>query len=162
METMTSHRSKSFMTPMIAIGAVLAGGALVAQSAQRPDDSTAAARRSTDVTVRGCLTGSKLTHIETDSKLNLPDGLNVSSIKVIRNQVKGLSGHRVELIGRLEGVPGQETGVLIASSDRAKLYFGGGDPNLGADLATGRPESPEIYANTIKDLAPTCDPPSAK
>ena len=162
-ETMKSQRSTSFLTPLIAIAAVLAGGALSAHSAQPPSAAAAPApQRSSDVTIRGCLTGSKLTHIDTDATLNLPDILNVSSIKVIRNQVKGLSGHRVELIGRLEGVPGQETGVLIASSDRMKLYFGGGDPNLGSDLGVGRPESPAIYANTIKDLAPTCEVPSAK
>ena len=155
MEFMPSHRSKSVLTPIIALSATLAAGVL---AAQQPSATTAPpGQRSSDVTIRGCLTGSKLTQIETDSKLTLPDTLSVSSIKVIRSQVKALSGHRVELIGRLEGVAGQETGTLIASSDRAKIYLGGGDPNLGSDLGVGRPESPAIHANTIKDLAPTCD-----
>ncbi len=156
---MRSHRSKSLLTPSIALAATLAAGVL---AAQQPSATTTPPQRSSDVTIRGCLTGSKLTQIETDSKLNLPDTLAVSSIKVIRSQIKALSGHRVELIGRLEGVPGQETGTLIASSDHAKVYLGGGDPSLGSDLGVGRPETPGIYAKTIKDLAPTCDQASAK
>jgi len=160
MEFMPSHRSASVLTPSIALAATLAAGVL---AAQQPSATTAPpSQRSSDVTIRGCLTGSKLTQIETDSKLNLPDTLAVSSIKVIRSQVKALSGHRVELIGRVEGVPGQETGTLIASSDHAKIYLGGGDPSLGSDLGVGRPETPGIYAKTIKDLAPTCDAASAK
>ena len=109
----------------IAISAFYAAAAVLgAQTTPPPPAATVPApQRSSDVTIRGCLTGSKLTQIETDSKLNLPDTLAVSSIKVIRSQVKALSGHRVELIGRLEGVPGQETGTLIASSDHAKIYL---------------------------------------
>jgi hypothetical protein len=140
-----------------------AAAGLGAQTTPPPQAATAPApQRPSDVSIRGCLTGAKLTHLESDSKLNLPDTLAVSSIKVIRSQVKALSGHRVELIGRLEGVPGQETGTLIASSDHAKIYLGGGDPSLGSDLGVGRPETPGIYAKTIRDLAPACDAATAK
>jgi len=150
---------RSRLPATIAVSAFYAAAAVLgAQTTPPPQAVTAPTpQRSSDVSIRGCLTGAKLTQLESDSKLNLPDTLAVSSIKVIRNQVKAMSGHRVELIGRLEGVPGQETGTLIASSDRAKLYLGSGDPNLGSDLGVGRPETPGIYANTIKDLAPTCD-----
>jgi hypothetical protein len=142
----------------------LAGVVAEQTTAQPQTPSSPTPQRSSDVTIRGCLTGAKLTRIEpAATKLNLPDTLNMRSIRVIRAQVKALSGHRVEVIGRLDGVPGQETGVLISSSDRARLYLGGGgDTNLGSDLGVGRSESPEIYANTIKDLAPTCDPPDTK
>ena len=149
---------------VIVTSAVFAGPAFAGQETASPQPANAATPpRSSDVTIRGCLTGSKLTRIDpSGTALTLPDTLTVSSIRVIRAQVKALSGHWVELIGKLDGVPGQETGVLIASSDRAKLYFGGGDPNLGSDLRIGRPETPEIHANTIKDLAPTCETPREK
>jgi hypothetical protein len=70
--------------------------------------------------------------------------------------VKALDGHQVELIGTLRGIPGQENGVLVADSDKGRLYIGGGDKNLGSDLETGRIEPPTMYARTIKDIAPTC------
>ena len=109
------------------------------------------------VVIRGCLTGSKLTHIEpADPSLTLPDRLRVTSIKVIRSQVKALDGHQVELVGLLRGIPGQETGLLVAESDKGKVYLGGGDPNLGQDLGSARAEPPTIHANTIKDVAPAC------
>jgi hypothetical protein len=109
------------------------------------------------VVIRGCLTGSKLAHIEPgDPSLTLPDRLRVTSIKVIRSQVKALDGHQVELVGLLRGIPGQETGLLVAESDKGKVYFGGGDPNLGQDLASARAEPPTIHVNTIKDVAPAC------
>src|SRR5207344_314116 len=74
------------------------------------------------VVIRGCLTGSKLTHIDPRSELpadvavKLPDTLTVSSIRVIRDQVKALNGHQVEVTGALRGVPGVETGLLVAES----------------------------------------------
>jgi hypothetical protein len=115
------------------------------------------------VVVRGCLTGSKLTHIEPgDPSLTLPERLRVTSIKVIRSQVKALDGHQVELVGLLRGIPGQETGLLVAESDKGKVYLGGGDPNLGQDLASARAEPPTIHANTIKDVAPACTVPQPK
>jgi hypothetical protein len=109
------------------------------------------------VVIRGCLTGSKLTHVEPgDASLTLPDRLRVTSTKVIRSQVRALDGHQVELVGLLRGIPGQETGLLGAESDKGKVYLGGGDPDLGQDLASARAEPPTIHANTIKDVAPAC------
>jgi hypothetical protein len=49
---------------------------------------------------------------------------------VIRDQVKALNGHTVEVVGMLRGIPGQETGLLIADSDDVKIYLGGGDARL--------------------------------
>lgn len=107
--------------------------------------------------IRGCLTGSKLTHIDPDvATPNLPDILRVTSIRVIRSQVKALDGHQVEVIGTLSGIPGQDKSVLVADSDKAKVYVGGGDKNLGEDFGTGRIEPPTIHAHTIKDLADSC------
>jgi len=116
------------------------------------------------VVIRGCLTGAKLTHIDpqtqlpADLLLKLPDTLTVTSIRVIRDQVKALSGHLVDVTGLLRGIPGMETGILISDSDNAKIYFGGGDPGLGSDLSVGRNQSPTIDAQMIKDVAATCDP----
>jgi hypothetical protein len=115
------------------------------------------------VVIRGCLTGSKLTHVDpqtelpADVALKLPDRLTVTSIRVIRNQVKALNGHQVEVTGALRGIPGMETGVLVAESDNAKVYLGGGDPALGSDLSVARYETPTIYAQMIKDVAAACD-----
>jgi len=116
------------------------------------------------VVIRGCLTGSKLTHIEprselpADLALKLPDRLAVTSIKVIRDQVKALNGHQVEVTGALRGVPGMETGMLVAESGNAKIYLGGGDPRLGSDLSVARNEPPTIHAQMITEVAAACDP----
>ena len=125
-----------------------AAGVAVAQTPTPKDD-----------VIRGCLNGAKLTHIEPvqqqDAKLQLPDVLRVSSIRVIRNQVKALSGHQVELIGSLYGLPGQDRGTLVADG-KAKLSIGGGDPALGEDLKSQKNELPSMRVKTIKDLADTC------
>ena len=116
------------------------------------------------VVIRGCLTGSKLTHISpqtelpADLALKVPDGLRVASIRVIRDQVNALNGHQVEVTGLLRGVPGMETGILVAESDNVKIYLGGGDPALGSDLSVARYEPPTIYAQMIKEVAAACDP----
>src|SRR5262245_43473185 len=100
---------------------------------QQPTPAAAPKPQSTKgVVIRGCLTGSKLTHIDPqDPMLNVPDVLRVSSIRVIRGQVKALDGHQVELIGTLRGIPGQERGILVADSSNAKVYIGGGEKNVG-------------------------------
>jgi hypothetical protein len=109
------------------------------------------------VAIRGCLVGSKLTHIDQDdSAPTLPNPLTVSSIRVIRSQVKALSGHQVEVIGSLRNIPGMETGFLVAESDKGRLYIGGGDPRLGEDLRAAPVGPPTVHAHTIRDLAPTC------
>src|SRR5262245_41033860 len=81
------------------------------------------------VVIRGCLTASKLTHVDpqnlaADLVLKLPDTLKVTSIRVIRDQVKALNGHQVEITGALRGIPGMGTGILVADSDNGKLYIG--------------------------------------
>jgi hypothetical protein len=107
--------------------------------------------------IRGCLTGSTLTDIEgTPPPLKLPEKLRVGSPRTIRDQVKALSGHQVELTGALFGVPGVEEGVLIGDSGAARVYIGGGDPNLGQDLVVNRNDPPTIRATMIKDVAPAC------
>ena len=120
------------------------------------------------VVIRGCLSGSKLTHIDprsdlpADLALKLPDRLRVTSIKVIRDQVKALNGHQVEITGALRGIPGMETGMLLTESGNAKIYLGGGDPTLGSDLSVARSEPPTIYAQMISDVAAVCDSVSPK
>ena len=108
------------------------------------------------VVIRGCLTGEKLSRIDPQNvepavELKLPDVLRVDSIKVIRDQVKALNGHQVEVTGALRGIPGLETGLLVADSGNGKVYFGG-DP----DPAVSRKEPPTIRAELIKDIAATC------
>jgi hypothetical protein len=114
------------------------------------------------ITIRGCLNDSKLTHVEpADPGAPFPDSLGVSVIRAIRDQLKALNGHQVELIGTVEGVgPQQGGGILVAESDNAKFYLGGGDPSLGEDLRRRVP--PTFYAHTIRDLAPACVEPSHK
>ena len=107
--------------------------------------------------IRGCLNGSTLTDIEpTPAPLKLPEKLRVASTRTIRDQVKALSGHQVELIGALYGVPGVEEGILIGDSGAARVYIGGGDPNLGQDLVVNRNDPPTIRATMIKDVASAC------
>ena len=72
-----------------------------------------------DPVVRGCLEGTTLTQIEPQTPpLAFPERLKVASINVIRDQVKALDGHRVELTGILHGVPGVENGVLSPTPTR--------------------------------------------
>jgi hypothetical protein len=107
--------------------------------------------------VRGCLNRSTLTDIEaTPPPLKLPEKLRVTSTRTIRDQVKALSGHQVELTGALFGVPGVEEGILIGDSGAARVYIGGGDPNLGQDLVVNGNDPPTIRATMIKDVAPAC------
>ena len=80
----------------------------------------------------------------------------VKSLRVIRDQVTALNGHQVEVIGSLSGIPGQSRSVLVTDSDKAKLYIGGGDKNLGEDLGVDRNEPPTVYARTIKEVAEKC------
>jgi len=109
------------------------------------------------VVIRGCLTRSTLTDIEpTPPPLKLPEKLRVAGTRTIRDQVKALSGHQVELTGALFGVPGVEQGTLIGNSDSVKVYVGGGDPNLGQDLVVNPNDPPTIRATVIKDLASAC------
>lgn len=141
----------------IAMVASLASSATT-RAMQQPTPAAAAKPQPTKgVVIRGCLIGSKLTHIDPqDPTLNVPDILRVSSIRVIRSQVKALDGHQVELIGTLRGIPGQEHGLLLADSGNAKVYIGGGDKSVGEDLGTERIEPTTMHAHTIKDIAPTC------
>lgn len=107
------------------------------------------------IVVRGCLSGSRLTHVEpVDPGAPFPDALGVNAIRAIRSQLKALNGHQVELIGSVEGVGQQNGGILVADSDKGKFYVGGGDPNLGEDLRRKVPAT--FYAHTIRDVAPTC------
>jgi len=109
--------------------------------------------------VRGCLMGSRLTQVEPSNPgAAYPESLGVSSIRVIKKQLKALNGHRVELIGTIEGVD-DISGILVVDSDKGKLYLGGGDARLGEDQRRTMP--PTIYAHTVRDIAPTCTP-SAK
>jgi hypothetical protein len=137
----------------IAVGAGVAGAADQAA----PQTAGRTSQAASGAVVRGCLAGSKLTAIVSDDpKSTLPDTLRVRSIRVIRSQLKTLDGHQVELTGTLQGIPGQDNGVLVVDSDKGKVYIGGGDTSLGEDFGTARIEPPTIYAHTIRDIAPAC------
>jgi hypothetical protein len=134
-----------------------AAAALVWNTAVAGQQAVSAPQRLKGDVIRGCLAGSKLTHTDSENEtLQLPDTLVVRSIPAIRDQVKRLSGHTVEVIGRLRGVPGQETGQLIVDSDDVKVYLGGGDARLGWDVAPPASEWATIHAHTIKDVADRC------
>jgi len=124
-------------------------------------DQAPAAKPLKGIAVRGCLTGSRLTHVEAaDPGTTFPASLGINAIRAIRTQLKTLNGHQVELIGSVEGVGPQTGGILVSESDKAKVYLGGGDPSLGDDFRRIVP--PTFYANTIRDLAPACTAQSHK
>lgn len=130
-----------------------------AASAQDPTQEPAASpqpRPTNMYVVRGCLTKSTLTNIEPLPPLKLPEKLRVTSTRTIRDQVKALSGHQVELTGALFGVPGVEEGILISDSGSVRVYLGGADPNLGQDLVVNQNNPPTIRATMIKDVASGC------
>jgi hypothetical protein len=132
-----------------------------ATPAQGPAPAPAAAQLLKGIAVRGCLTGGRLTHVEpSDSDTPYPDSLGVNGIRAIRSQLKALKGHQVELIGSVEGVGQQKNGILVADSDKGRLYIGGGDPSLGEDFRRNVP--PTFYAHTVRDIAPTCAAQSQK
>src|SRR5262245_60552494 len=107
---LASHVRRSTLPRMLTAAAVT----LMWMTPAVGQQTTSPPQRSTGAVMRGCLTGSKLTHIDPENvTLSLPDTLNVRSIRVIRDQVKALNGHTVELVGELRGIPGQETGVLV-------------------------------------------------
>jgi hypothetical protein len=136
---------------------MVASGALTTARSMQQAAAAPQPRQPTGVVIRGCLAGSKVTHIDTeDPTPNIPGTLSVSSIRVIRSQVKALNGHQVELIGTLHGIPGQENGLLVTDSDNVRFYLGGGDRSLGEDVSMAHGDPPRIYAHTIKDIAPVC------
>jgi hypothetical protein len=132
--------------------AIMTGPVFGAGGQQKPEASKPQTPKG--VVIRGCLNGEKLSRIDPQNvepavELKLPDVLRVTSIKVIQSQVKALNGHEVEVTGALQGIPGIETGLLAADSDKGKLYIGG-NPDVT------RKEPPTIHATLIKDMAPTC------
>jgi hypothetical protein len=134
---------------------IRAGSAPGAQQAAQEPAPVPKPKPVSNFVIRGCLAGAKLKQIEPhDPPIKLPDEVRITTTRAIRDQVKALNGHQVELTGALHGVPGVETGVLIGDSDHAKVYVGGGDPNLGNDLVMQEP--PTLHAKTIKDVAPSC------
>src|SRR5262245_53932538 len=108
--------------------------AAAAQESTSPTQEPAASsqpRPTNKYVIRGCLTGSSLTNIEpTPPPLKLPEKLRVVTTRTIRDQVKALNGHQVELTGGLFGVPGVEEGILINDSGAVRVFLGGADPNL--------------------------------
>jgi hypothetical protein len=145
---MTSTRTVLVILTTLCVGSVT----IAAQPAQNAKPA-----KLKGVVIRGCLTGWTLTHLDPDdATLNIPDKLRVKSLRVIRDQVTALNGHQVEVIGSLSGIPGQSRSVLVTDSDKAKLYIGGGDKNLGEDLGVDRNEPPTVYARTIKEVAEKC------
>lgn len=110
--------------------------------------------------VRGCLKGSTLTAIEpTQPPLKLPEKLKATSTRVIRDQLKALDGHRVEITGALFGVPGIEEGVVVGDSGTMRVVVGGRDPNITDDMRVDSGDPPFIRATMIKELAPSCTAP---
>ena len=137
------------------IALVASLGVLSAAAVQEP----APVQTLKGTTIRGCLTGGKLTHVEpADPAMPLPASLGVNGIRAIRGQLKALNGHQVELIGTVEGI-GPRNGILVADSDQGRFYLGGGDPSLGEDFRRMVP--PTFYAHTVRNLAPTCGEPPA-
>ncbi len=144
------------MVNRLLASAALVAGLCVASASAMQDSPPENAQTLKGITVRGCLKGSRLVHVEpTDPGAPFPDSLGVNGIRVIRSELKALNGHLVELIGTVEGVGPQKGGVLVSGSDKTKIYIGGGDPNLGEDLRRTVP--PTFYAHTVRNLAPTCD-----
>lgn len=88
--------------------------------------------------------------------MTFPENLRVTSTRVIRDQVKALTGHRVEVTGALFGIPGVEEGALVADSGALRIYVGGRDPNIDDDLLVNRNDPPSIRVTMIRDLASTC------
>src|SRR5262245_16867621 len=161
----TSPRLRHFCLSALLTSATLA--AMASSPARQQDQQPQPAPKpkpSNAVIVRGCLTGTKLTHVDAqNTTLNVPDVLQVTTDRVIRDQLKPLDGHQVELTGTLRGIPDQETGILVVDSDKAKVYLGGADKRLGEDQVVSRNEKPTIRAKMIKDIASTCPaPPSSK
>ena len=159
--------SRATLHTVATIAAALTVAAAVGEPHQQPSQPPAppaTADANGRVAIRGCLAGSKLTHLEPQGTIavQLPETLFVTSIRVIRDQVKALDKHQVEVIGTLRGIPGQETGILVAGSDKGRVYIGGGDPRLGQDLAPGTQPAPGIQAYTIKDIGSTCSAGQAK
>jgi len=154
---MTATNSRGVSAAAIA----LAGSLAIVAALQAQGQAPAAAQPLKGMAVRGCLTGGRLTHVEpVDSNLPFPDSLGVNGIRAIRSQLKALKGHQVELIGSVEGVGQQASGILVAESDKGRFYLGGGDPNLGEDFRRNVP--PTFYAHTVRDIAPTCAAESQK
>ena len=145
---------------LAATGTIVAIAATAVAAIQDTQQTSPPKQGPKGAVIRGCLTGSNLIHLDpqnlsADLVLKIPDKLKVTSARVIRDQVKALNGHQVEITGSLRGIPGMETGMLVVDSDNGKLYLGG-DPKMGSDMSVKRNEPPTINAQMIKDVAATC------
>jgi hypothetical protein len=148
-----THNRQETMNKLFGSAALVVSLGLVSASATQNPAPTGTPLKG--IAVRGCLTKSRLTHVEpvVDSDTSFPDSIGINAARVIRSQIKALNGHQVELIGTVEGV-GLQKGVLVGESDKLKVYLGGSDPNLGEEFR--RSGQPTFNAHTIKDIAPTC------
>jgi len=153
-----SARVRDVVCATVGVMAVMTSGPVMGQSS--PAASTSQPAKG--VVIRGCLNGEKLSRIEPQNvtpavELALPDVLRVTTIKVIKDQVKALNGHQVEVTGALRGVPGVENGIVVAEGDNGKLIIGGNQ-----DPAVSKKDPPGIHATLIKDIAATCPGQPAK
>src|SRR5262245_32847534 len=97
--------SRSRRRTLAAVSAIAAAASLVWTTAGAAEQTAPTPQRPKGVVIRGCLTGSKLTHLDFENvTVQLPDTLRVRNSRVIRDQVKALNGHTVEVVGTLRGI----------------------------------------------------------
>jgi hypothetical protein len=134
--------------------------ALIATAvAQPPPSASKPAGNKNAVTLRGCLSGSMLTHVEpTGPLLEAPSSLRTTGSRAMRGQLKEVNGHTVELTGVLKGVTNVATGGLVKDTGKTKIYVGGSEKRTGSDamMAQGRVELPTLDVSALADIAPQC------
>jgi hypothetical protein len=115
------------------------------------------------VVVRGCLSGSMLTHTEApESVSSVPETLRTTGSRAVRGTLKEIDGHTVELIGTLKGLGNQASGALVKDTGKTKIYVGGTERRTGQDrmMDDQRVELPTLDVSSVKDIAPQCNPAS--
>src|SRR5262245_54832452 len=119
-----SGRARRFLSIVITIAAIGSAAAAQDPTPATQESPTPKPPPTNKYAIRGCLNGSTLKDIEpAPPPLKLPEKLRVTSTRTIRDQVKALSGHQVEVTGALFGVPGVEQGILIGDNGVTRVYI---------------------------------------
>jgi hypothetical protein len=115
------------------------------------------------VVVRGCMSGSTLTHAEAhEYTSSVPETLRTTGSRAVRGALKEADGHTVELTGTLKGLGNQASGALVKDTGKTRIYVGGTERRTGQDrmMDEQRVEVPTLDVSSVKDVAPQCNPAS--
>jgi len=128
------------------------------QSPPKPPANSKSETKKNVVVVRGCISGSTLTHAEAQEYTSsVPETLRTTGSGAVRGALKEANGHTVELTGTLKGLGNQANGALVKDTGKTKIYVGVAERRPGQDRTMDQHiEVPTLDVSSLKDIAPQC------